>query len=319
MIASFIIPHKGRTEMLRQTIQSILELDFDRTQFEILVVTQNEAPLEDDFDEASQNQVRLFVQPEDKTISALRNFGVSQCKGEYVAFLDADIQLSRNWLTTMLSLLEEDSNRVLVSAMQINSANAPPLERIRTALSNAELDCNVRFLPGRNLFLSKSRFLEVGGFPEHLVTCEDYYFTDKVHELGALYYSSRADYVHLGEDKELKAMFDKEIWRGQSNLQSISGRHIPLSEFPSFLVPIWIFLFTIVAFVSIALMHWSLALSSVVLVLLPVLLYSIRLYGLAKEQVSFYDVFKFYLYYFPARVIGTIGGLFKTITANNKA
>ena len=41
MRVSVIIPHKGREELLEQTIQSVLGLDFDLQEIEIIVVTQN--------------------------------------------------------------------------------------------------------------------------------------------------------------------------------------------------------------------------------------------------------------------------------------
>jgi glycosyltransferase involved in cell wall biosynthesis len=314
---TFIIPHKGREEFLAQTVESILSQDFDSTQFEVLIITQNKT-LENKarFEQATAT-INIHFQPEDKTISALRNFGVKQAKGQYLAFLDADIKLSPNWLNCMLETINEKPQRVLTSASQINSVNAPPLERIRTALSNAELDCSVNFLPGRNLFIKKETFVRVKGFPEHLITCEDYYFTDQVHQLGELYYTSKANYVHLGEDKQYNEMYKKEIWRGQSNLQSIKGRKIPLREIPSFIIPpMLLILFTISLF-SLIMNNAFIATSSFIFLLLPVAAYSIRLHKLTKNEVKFMYVFKFYLVYFPARAVGTIGGLFKPFTNSN--
>ena len=181
------------------------------------------------------------------------------------------------------------------------------------SLSNAAVDCNVRFLPGRNLLLKKSTFESAGRFPEHLVTCEDYYFTDMVHSLGDLYYSSKANYIHLGEDKSFGEMFHKEIWRGQSNLQSIRGRTIPLSEFPSFLVPMWILLFSLLGLTGLVTQYFDLALLGLVGSSLPIFIYSLRLKKIAGRNLLFKDVIRFYLVYFPARIIGTISGLFRVI------
>ncbi|WP_448249789.1 glycosyltransferase [Thalassotalea agariperforans] len=311
---SFIIPHKGREEFLQQTVASIFSLDFDHLQIEVIVVTQNEQLTS--LVEFEQQAIDLTVlyQPSNITISALRNHGAKQAQGQYLAFLDADVALSANWLTAMLNLLESKKERLLVSAMQINGEAPPPLEQIRTVLSNAEIDCNVNFLPGRNLLLSRHTFDQVQGFPEHLVTCEDYYFTDKVHELGELYYSSDATYVHIGEDKDYSQMYHKEIWRGQSNLQSIKGRSIPLREWPSFLIPIGMLGLSLLSIIFLLLGQFSLALTSVLLTLFPVSLYSLRLFSIAKQQIKLTYILKFYAMYFPARAIGTVAGIFKSIT-----
>jgi len=191
------------------------------------------------------------------------------------------------------------------------------LEKIRTALSNAVTDDNVSFLPGRNLFLLRETFDRIGGFPVHLITCEDYYFTDKANQIGDLYYTSKASYIHLGEDKDYKEMYKKEIWRGQSNLLSIRGRSIPLNEIPSFIIPIAIFLLFLITLALLISGEYVFAIISLFTMLLPIAVYSMRLYILAKDKVGYDDVLKFYLYYFPARAIGTIGGAFKTLTSKS--
>ena len=313
VLVSFIIPHKGREEMLKKTVASIVAQDYDLSELEITIVTQNTTLATDFQREKELVSINTVFRPENETISALRNKGVEHSCGAYFAFLDADVALSPNWVKAMLSELEENAGRVLVSAVQRCENNAPPLEKIRTALSNATIDSEVRFLPGRNLLLRKETFAEVGGFPEHLVTCEDYYFTAQVHALGQLYYSSKADYVHLGEDKSYRELFDKEIWRGQSNLQSVKGRPIPLRELPSFLVPAWLLLFAVMTLISLAFMSVEYVMLGLGMFLLPILLYSVRLYMISDKQISFTRIAQFYLVYFSARIIGTISGLFKVI------
>ena len=311
---SFIIPHKGREEMLRQTVESIFRLEADPQDIEVILVTQNESLACLPQLQQGDVDVHVLYPPSGITISALRNLGAEKAQGEYLAFLDADIELSPNWLTTMLKLLSEKPTRKLVSAMQVDGRDAPVLERIRTVLSNAELDCNVNFLPGRNLFLSKQTFTQVGGFPEHLVTCEDYYFTDKVHELGELYYSSEAQYVHLGEDKEYGHMYEKEVWRGQSNLQSIKGRRIPLREIPSFIVPPAMLMCLFLSIIAFLLQSGGYSLLFLIAALLPVFIYSQRLFQLADKKIPFSAIAKFYVIYFPARAKGTILGLVKSFS-----
>jgi len=235
--------------------------------------------------------------------------------GEIVyAFLDADVSLSTHWLTEMLALLKEKKERLLVSAMQINGENPPPLEQIRTVLSNAEIDCNVNFLPGRNLLLARETFIKVKGFPEHLTTCEDYYFTDKVHELGELYYSSNATYIHIGEDKEYLQMYHKEIWRGQSNLQSIKGRSIPLREWPSFIIPIGMLVLFTVSLLCLLFGQIEIFIISILLAIFPACIYSVRLFLIANKKIPLRYIILFYSMYFPARAIGTVAGIFKSFS-----
>ena len=316
-LISFIIPHKGREQFLQKTLESITSQEIDLALVEVIIVTQNNKLTAETLNFQQKIALSVYINPVTDSISSLRNFGVEKAKGEYLALLDADIFLSANWTQCMLDTLNEVSTRVISSAVQINGPDAPPLEKIRTALSNAITDHNVSFLPGRNLFLSRETFNKIGGFPVHLITCEDYYFTDKANQLGDLYYTSKASYIHLGEDKNFKEMYKKEIWRGQSNLLSIKGRSIPLNEIPSFIIPIAILLLFLITLALLVSGKYVFAIISLFAVLLPITAYSTRLYILAKNKVSYEDVLKFYLYYFPARAIGTIGGLFKTLNTRS--
>jgi glycosyltransferase involved in cell wall biosynthesis len=298
--------------MLIETIESIVKQTSSHS-FEVIVVSQTAEIKNCILTSSDKLDLKVFIRPVEDTISRSRNFGVEQAQGDYLAFLDADIYLSSNWVEQMFIELQSVPERIIVSAQQVCNEDAPPLEQIRTSLSHVEIDQDVAFLPGRNLFMSKASFKEIGGFPEHLVTCEDYYFTDQAAKLGKLYYTSLANYRHIGEDKEFSAMFKKEIWRGQSNIQSLAGRKIPLRELPSFFVPPAI-LFLLIAAIVFLLNGWlQLAMVSLVFALLPIVVYSSRLFILAQSKVQLMPILWFYIVYFPARAIGTFAGLFKTI------
>ena len=314
---SFIIPHKGREEMLVDTIQSIANLDTPKTEFEVIIVSQNDSVSELIQSYNKTLNLSVIYNNEERTISHSRNTGAKQAKGEYLAFLDADVALANSWLNTMIEIITSRPNTVLVSAMQVNSQNATPLEKIRTALSNAELDTEVNFLPGRNLFIRKETFEDAGRFPEHLLTCEDYYFTDKVNEIGGLYYTSQTQYVHIGEDKAFLPMYKKEIWRGQSNLASLKGRKIPLRELPSFFVPFAVTGGVISALIGMALNNHLISAIFFMLALIPFGAYTLRLKKLTKSTVSLYHCIMFYALYFPARALGTLLGVRGAVTTSS--
>ncbi|WP_395344611.1 glycosyltransferase [Ningiella sp. W23] len=322
---SFIIPHMGREELLADTLLSISRQSCDLTQLEVIIVTKNPSLAPDTIKPETNNEeaenregsplsIRVFQAPLDKTISFQRNFGVQQSSGEYLAFLDADIYLSPNWVNAMLTLLEQHDDFRLVSAVQKASERPSPLEMLRTALSNAHINCNVEFLPGRNLLLSRHTFNQSGGFPESLETCEDYVFTQRVAALGHLYYSSVADYIHLGEDKKLWPMAKKEVWRGLSNIDSLKGRKIPISEWPSFIVPPAFCLSFILAIVCSVFGLIDLAIVCLLVFFSILLAYGIRLRRITYGNPSLRYIFAFYLLYFPARTIGTIRGALRSRT-----
>ncbi|AFP31142.1 glycosyltransferase [Marinobacter sp. BSs20148] len=299
----FVIPHMGRPEMLVATVASVLaQTGVDRVA-SITVVTKNHSPL----DIEAHEKLHVVYAPEASSISDQRNRGVALGQAPLIAFLDADIQLAVDWLQTCAEQLAQKPSRLLVSAMQKPSANAGRVEQLRTALSNVSLDETVQFLPGRNLLVKRSAHNAVGGFPGHLKTCEDYYYTEKLSRLGELYYTSRTEYIHLGEDKTLRQTFTKEIWRSEYNLRSLSGRTVPLREWPSILLPFWMLLAFIVLLTG---FYSRMALAAGIFMLLtPSILYSARLYLKPSNNLPFHFLLLFYLVYFLARTAGTVMGI----------
>jgi len=306
IIVSFIIPHKGREELLKETLRSISLQLFELKKIEVIIITQNQRL---DLDLASYPFfIRLLFESEDKTISSLRNKGAEIARGTYFAFLDADVFLSSNWLKVMLEEIKEKDIK-MVCAPQTVSNKPTNIEKIRVALTTTKSGQFLDFIGGGNLFLRKEDFSKSGGFPEDIITCEDYYFCDRVNKLGKIYCTSKANFIHLGEDKNWQELFKKEIWRAKGNIKSIKGRKITLKEIPSIIVPIWIILFAILSITGILSGNFLLFICGIFLVFLPIAMYSIRLYRIS-DNINFFTIIKFYLVYFFARSIGTLIGMF---------
>ena len=311
---SFVIPHKGRENLLQETINSISLQDYDLSLIEVIVVTQNEKLSDNTLVFDRQLPLSVFARPVTETISALRNYGAEHASGEYLAFLDADVYISKNWTKRMLDELHADENRVIVSGIQENSRNANSLEKIRTALNNMNMDCYVDSLHGANLFLRFATFRATDGFPVELRTCEDVHFTSAASRMGSLYITSGATFIHLGEDRDYPVMFKKEIWRGLSNLHSYRGRRVPMREIPSLAIPVILMPIFLLGIVLSLLGLYTPSLVAILLVATPVVLYSIRLYkNPAGHNIKFTDLLAFYTVYFAARSIGSYKGLMNSL------
>ena len=309
---TFVIPHRGRVELLKKTVASIVsQADITNTlTIEVVVVTQNSDLSLDIRNLSELRKLRIISGDPSVTISALRNTGVAMSESEHLAFIDADMELSADWAASMIKELSIDSRRIIVSAHERMPDNPTALEKIRVLLNNQSTDTTVPFLTGRNLFLRRESFDRIGGFPEHLITAEDYFFTAKASQLGTLFISSQAWAIHLGEDKNFGEMFTKEIWRSRSNFQSIKNRHVPLSELPSLVAPLLI-ASAIPATVAIffAALPPILFLIPAGFLFLPVMAYSIRCYRICGHDVSIAMIVVFYCTYFAARGVGVYRGI----------
>ncbi|MBC8386421.1 MAG: glycosyltransferase family 2 protein, partial [Gammaproteobacteria bacterium] len=97
VLISFIIPHKGRELFLQKTIESVIQQKIDTSLLEVIIVTQNNELTEKIKSYTNKISLNIYIRPETENISALRNFGVEKSTGKYLAFLDADVELSSNW------------------------------------------------------------------------------------------------------------------------------------------------------------------------------------------------------------------------------
>ncbi|UBF27327.1 glycosyltransferase family 2 protein [Kovacikia minuta CCNUW1] len=83
-----VIPAYNSIKYLPQTLESVLRQTF--TDFEVLIVNDGSSDqIEQWAAQLVDPRVRLISQ-ENQGVSAARNAGIAQAKGEYVAFLDAD-------------------------------------------------------------------------------------------------------------------------------------------------------------------------------------------------------------------------------------
>ena len=318
---SFVIPQKGRLDLLAETLSSIAAQrladgpDAGATpQLEVVLVTQDEPSdgvrklLEERLGSTPALRYRCIEEREAGTIATLRNRGARAAAGEILAFLDADVRLSENWTRALLEELSAEGDRVVVSAVQVAAETPSTIERIQAEMSRMKVGA-VGFLSGHALMTPRPVFDATGGFPEHLATCEDYVFADRANALGTVLLSGRTSYVHLGEDQDYRTVFRKERWRARSNLASLVGRRAGFVELPSFLVPLTV-LAGIVA-LPIALLAGSAAATGVALflALAPPAAYTLRLLRTAGGRLHPLEVLRYYLAYFPARGLGLLSGV----------
>ena len=111
-------------------------------------------------------------------IGALRNAGVNASQGDWLAFLDADIEVPEHWLDLLLDLQRRGEGDVF--ALDCDTPRHAPWfaqawQRRTLRTGQTVQDCT--WLPTPNLLMRRHWFEQVGGFDERLRTGEDKDFT----------------------------------------------------------------------------------------------------------------------------------------------
>lgn len=239
---SVVIPVKNEEDNIKKCINSILVQSYGIERIEIVVIDNGS----DDntiqiLNEITNKQVSYYIGVEG-TIGAIRNFGAKKCKGEIIAFIDADCIPDPDWLSTAVEKLQSDSTIGCIGFTDIYRDETFPWVQQAwqhiCSTNKCQGCCDVTWLASFNLVLWRNLFNQLGGFNEELVTCEDAEFGYRLSKEKRLIMCDTTHVHHLGESKSLLEFYKKEYWRGESNLNSFIKSSNKSHDFISVFVPL---------------------------------------------------------------------------------
>jgi len=177
-------------------------------------------------------------------IGALRNRGAAIARGEWLAFIDADIEMPENWFELLFDL--ESAGQADVMGLDLHTpAEAPwyaDAWQRRTLRPDAQPLHAVQWLPSSNLLMRRRWFDKVGGFNEQLRTGEDKELTMRLADAGARLRSvNQSVALHWGYEGSWREWMGKELWRQGSHLQLLRthGPSLRLLRFPLLSMAAW--------------------------------------------------------------------------------
>ncbi|TYR38238.1 glycosyltransferase family 2 protein [Sphingobacterium phlebotomi] len=170
-LVSIVIPCYNGASTILEAVQSALDQSYKN--IEIVVVddgsTDNSRIIVEKII-LSEPKVSLHTQ-ENRGLSAARNFGLHQVKGEYVVFLDADDKLKETYLSLALAYyLENPDTTIVYSNMELfeRETGLFPLDAFEIK-SFLRQNCIPAFAMVR-----VKQIRAIGGFDESVTLCEDW-------------------------------------------------------------------------------------------------------------------------------------------------
>lgn len=182
-MVSIVIPLYNKEKQIAKTLQTVLNQSYQ--DFEIVIV--NDGSTDRSVDEVKKfydYRIRLVTQ-QNAGVSAARNRGIEEAKGEYIALLDADDEWHIDYLTSQIRLAKDyPLCDVFVSNYLFKDRDGKTSQTIirgipftgeNGILSNYFVVAAASHPPmwTSAVMARKSAFMKVGGFPTGIKSGED--------------------------------------------------------------------------------------------------------------------------------------------------
>ncbi|MDT7041977.1 glycosyltransferase [Candidatus Nitronereus thalassa] len=237
---SFIIPVWNDEKNIARCLRSIRNLDFSQHQYEVIILDNGST---DNTHRIMEDMGFAFKIIEKVHVSALRNRGAAIAQGEYLAFVDSDVELSPSWLGPSLAALS-DPRVVGAGCFPHVPLDSTWVQRAweihQKGREMKNVLAPVRWLPSMNLVVRREAFLAVGGFNERLVTAEDVDLCYRLGAKGAILGNPAMEAIHWGEAPDLSTFWKKEVWRGKGSFSGLRSHGFRWDELPSLGYPLYI-------------------------------------------------------------------------------
>lgn len=120
MRLSLIVPVYNGEKYLKRCLASILKNNFNQNKWEVIFVNDGSSDESLNILLEYENKIKniKIISQENKGLSAARNVGIREAKGEYLCFLDCDDSIEENFLSDILNLLEKNKVDLIIFGMQ---------------------------------------------------------------------------------------------------------------------------------------------------------------------------------------------------------
>ena len=219
---SIIVPCKNEEKYISLCINSLLRQEDVNFEKEIIVVDNGSTDNTLNILKKYGSSIRLYSQP-GQSIAGLRNFGVGESTKEWIAFIDADVEVSDDWAKKILAFLEDQSRRgtdtkkIITGSTCLVPENPTWVEHVwfeQIMLRDANA---AKYINSGNMIINKEFFESLGGFDITYKTGEEEKLCDHARKNhgGIIVKNPFIKAVHHGYPKNVINFFQRMRWHGK--------------------------------------------------------------------------------------------------------
>ncbi len=177
-LISIIIPTYNRAQYLVRAIDSVLKQSYRNWELIIIDDASDDRTEEIIASYLKNPQITYQKLPFNKGVSHARNRGVDKALGEWIAFLDSDDEWLPHKLQEQLTLWHERPDLRVIHGEEIwiRAGKRVNQKKIHQKFGGQifEKCLPLCLISPSCVMLEKSLYLEMGGFDEDFIVCEDY-------------------------------------------------------------------------------------------------------------------------------------------------
>lgn len=212
---SIIIPVYNGKNYIKKLLDLLLDLDYPKHDYEIIVVDNNSSDQTKEF--VKQYPVRMLEENNIQSSYAARNKGIKNAQYDILAFIDADCFASKEWLKEGIKPIANGEADLVGGKVEFYFSKEKTASELYDSITNMQIENNIRernVAKTVNLFAKKEIFNKIGLFPDYVKSGGDVQWTYKATRNGfSLVYAPKAIVMHPA--RSLKSLIKKQYRVGK--------------------------------------------------------------------------------------------------------
>jgi glycosyltransferase involved in cell wall biosynthesis len=212
---SFVIPAFNEERFIGDTLRAIARHCRDADMQAEVVVVDNGST--DSTPAIAADLCSTLLRTPRASVSHARNLGANAATADFIAFIDADVVITREWVDAFLQLRRSAPPELLLTGFQY-------VVREQASWIEESWFKNLKdkLLNGGNIVISRAAFARTGGFDKDLKTGEDYDFCERAIAAGVAYAPDPAfKAIHMGYPRTIGHFVRREYWHGEGDFKSL--------------------------------------------------------------------------------------------------
>jgi len=236
---SVVLPVRNEERHLRETLEALIEQEFPKRCYEVIVVdgqsTDATREISAEYARRHPTLVRVFPNPA-QIVSAGRNIGVAQARGEVIAFVEGHARVERDFLATIERDFADSGAQCLARYVDQFFAEDNWVQRATALARRTFIGHNPhsgRFGPPTPGMMSplgvaavyrRAVLKQAGGYDERYTTNEDVELNWRIERSGGSAYRSGRLIYHLHPRDSLAGLLHQMINYGRGKRRFV-GHH----------------------------------------------------------------------------------------------